>query len=217
MLKNSPEKIARTILEIGAVRFQPQNPVTFKSGLLSPIYVDNRQFPFHPEKWKIIIESFAEVIQNLPQKPDIIAGMESAGIPHSAALGYTLSLPSVFVRKEAKGYGMKKRIEGGEVAGKKVLLVEDVVSTGGSSLSGIRALQDENAIVTDCLVIVSYDLPDALEKFSQSKIILHRLTTFPIIIEEAYKLKIINREDYATIQEWFKDPHKWAEKYGRKN
>lgn len=207
------QSVARALLAIGAVGFNLQKPVTFKSGIVSPVYVDNRTLPFHPEQWKIVLEAFKETIEKESINFDIVAGVEAAGIPHSAALGLTLSMPSVFIRKALKDHGTKKLIEGGSVAGKKVLLVEDLVSMGTSSLAAIEALRAEGAHADNCIVIVSYDFAEAKENFHTANVTLHRLTSFPVILEEAGKLGVLKEGEIEQIKEWFADPHSWAEKH----
>jgi len=207
---NTERKVAQALLKIGAVKSVIDNPITFKSGIISPIYVDNREFPYYPEQWKIVIEGFKSVIEEKNISYDIIAGVAIAGIPHSAALGFAVGKPSVFIRKEVKDHGSQKRVDGGEVRGKKVLLIEDLVSLGGSSLSAAQALRDEGAIVNDCLVIVSYDFAVAGEAFKKANVNLHTLTSFPIILEEAVNLKIFREEEIAKFKEWFASPYNWG-------
>src|SRR5258708_40166800 len=140
--------IASSLLEIGAFKFQPAKPLTYKFGLKAPVYVDNRCFPFYPAHWRKVIKGFNNLIQKNSLSFDVVAGIETAGIPHSAALGFFLQKSSAFVRKQTKDHGTKKRVEGGDVTGKKVLLIEDHITTGGSSLSGVEALRNEVGIVT---------------------------------------------------------------------
>lgn len=211
---NYQKEIAKSLLKIDAVGFKPKEPITFKSGIKSPVYVDNRKFPFYVEEWHKVIEGFSSLIEDKQLSFDLLAGIAAGGIPHSAALGYKINKPSVFVRKEAKEHGKKKRVEGGEVEGKKVLLVEDLVTTGGSSLSGIEALREEKAKVEDCLVIIAYGFKEAVESFAREKVNLHSLTTFPTVLEEALSQGKFNKEEYKIIQDWFNDPHGWAERQG---
>lgn len=212
---NTSQKVAEALVRIGAIGFKPHDPITFKSGIVSPVYVDNRTLPFHPAEWKTVLEGFKEVIEKEHIDAEIVAGVEAAGIPHSAALGFLLNKPSVFIRKQAKDHGTKKMVEGGAVADKKVLLIEDLVSTGGSSLKAIGALRDENARADDCLVIVSYGFDEARENFKNAKVALHCLTSFPVILEEAEKQGVLKSDDVAKVKEWFTDPHGWAAKYAK--
>jgi orotate phosphoribosyltransferase len=118
-------EVAEAMVAIGAVGFRLDDPVTFKSGIQSPVYCDNRKFPFWPEHWEKIIRGFAGLVHEKGITCDVVGGIEAAGIPHSAALGFVMSKPSIFIRKEAKAHGAKKRVEGGEVAGKNVVLIDN--------------------------------------------------------------------------------------------
>jgi len=198
---NTEQKIAQALIKIGAISF-PKELVTFKSGIKSPVYIDNRKFPFYPKEWVDVIESFADKIKKENIKFDVIAGVEAAGIPHSSALGFFLKKPSVFVRKQIKDHGMKKMVEGGDVVGKKVLLIEDVVSAGHSSLAAVDALRNEGAIVEDCLVILTYGFSEAKEGFKTAKINLHTLTSFPIILEEVKKQNLLMGVELKTVEDW---------------
>ncbi|MBN1287612.1 MAG: orotate phosphoribosyltransferase [Anaerolineae bacterium] len=206
----SPEtKIARTLLEIGAVVFTPYEPITFKSGIKSPVYVDNRRLPFRPAQWQTVIEGFTHVIEREALEFDVIAGIATAGIPHSAALGYVLQKPSVFVRKEAKAHGTRSQIEGGDVSGKRVLLVEDLATTGGSSLAGVEALRDAGARVSDCLCIVTYGFPEAAAAFERAHVRLHALAPFRALVYEAAMMGYFDVEAIEVIEAWARDPHHW--------
>lgn len=211
---NYQKEIAKALLEIGAVGFKPKEPLTFKSGIISPVYVDNRIFPSHPEKFRLVIEGFENLVKEKNLDFDMVAGIAAGGIPYSAVLGYKMQKPSVFVRKEAKGHGKGKRIEGGEVAGKKILLVEDLVSTGSSSISGVEALRSEGASVEDCLIIVSYEFAEAKENFKKAKVNLHALTSFPVIFQEAVEMKKITKDVKNIVGDWLSDPHGWAGRHG---
>lgn len=200
---NIEQKVAHALLKIGAVGFVPDNPITFKSGIVSPVYIDNRKLPFHPYEWKTIIEGFAKIIKKEKIRLDVVAGVEAAGIPHSAALGFSTKKPSVFVRKVAKDHGTKRMVEGGTVFNKNVLLIEDLVTTGGSSLAAVDNLRKEGAKVRSCLVIVSYNFPGAVYAFKSAKVKLHTLTTFPVILEEARKLGMIRGENLKKVENWF--------------
>ncbi len=203
-------QVAKALLEIGAIGFTPRAPITFKSGMLSPVYVDNRRLISFPPQWHTIVENFSSLIETETLSFDIIAGIETAGIPHSSVLAYILHKPSVFVRKQAKGHGQKRRIEGDDVSGKRVLLVEDLVTTGGSSLSGVAALRESGAIVEDCLAITSYGFNMSRVAFAAAGVRLHTLTAFTTIAQEALDQGYFGPEEMAIIQEWLEDPHGWA-------
>ena len=167
--------VAEVLLGIGAVGFVIDKPITFKSGIISPIYVDNRRLPYYPDSWKVVLQGFRSLLKNKNIEYDVLAGVEAAGIPHSAALGYIVSKPSIFVRKQVKDHGTKKMVEGGEVQDKRVVLIEDLVTTGGSSLRGVGSLREEGAIVKDCMVLVSYGFVEAEESFREQKVSLQQL------------------------------------------
>lgn len=207
-------EVAKALLNIGAVGFKPKEPITFKSGIVSPVYCDNRKFPFHPEEWKKVIAGFKDLMDRDKVEADVIAGVEAAGIPHSAALGFFTNKSSVFVRKEAKDHGLKKRVEGGDVSGKKVVLVEDLVSTGASSLSVIQALRNEGAVVDDLIVIVTYGFKESAEAFEKANVKLHALTSFSVILEEALQMNKFTQDEKIIIEDWFNDPHGWAGRQG---
>jgi orotate phosphoribosyltransferase len=145
---------------------------------------------------------------------DVIAGIETAGIPHSAALGYALKRPSVFVRKQVKDHGTKKRVEGGSVEKKNVLLIEDHITTGGSSLSGVEGLRGEGGVVTNCLAITNYEFPETADEFQNAGVKLFTLTSFSVILEEALKQQKITQEDMVIIKDWLQEPHGWADRHG---
>mgnify|MGYP001564465856 CR=1 FL=1 len=129
-------------------------------------------------------------------------------------MGFYIKKPSVFVRKEEKDHGTKKRVEGGNVKGKRVLLLEDLVTTGSSSLSGVRALRNEGAIVKDCLVIVNYGFPEAAQAFKKAKVRLHALTPFSLILREAVSSKKCTPEEAKIVREWYRDPWAWTRSRG---
>ncbi len=207
--------VADALLAIGGVGFRIDDPITFKSGILSPVYCDNRTFPFWPAQWKTVIAGFAALIQQNDILFDVIGGIEAAGIPHSAALGYAMQQPSVFIRKQPKEHGKRARIEGGDVEGKRVLLVEDLVSTGGSSLSGVQALREAGAIVTDCLAIISYGFPEAENAFVAADVRLHTLTDFDAVLAGAQEQQLLDAKAAAVVRDWLRDPHSWATRRGQ--
>ena len=206
--------VAEALLDIGGVGFRLEDPITFKSGIVSPVYCDNRTFPFWPAQWKKVITGFESLIAREQIVFDVIGGIEAAGIPHSAALGFAMERPSIFIRKQAKEHGKKARIEGGDVSGKRVLLVEDLVTTGGSSLSGVQALREAGATVTDCLAIISYGFAEAREAFAQAGVSLHTLTDFHAVLQRALTLGLLEESGAAAVRDWMRDPHGWAAQRG---
>ena len=207
-------EIADALIAIEGVGFRPAAPIMFKSGIKSPVYCDNRRFPFWPEQWAKVIRGFEALIAEREILVDVVGGVEAAGIPHSAALGFAMRTPSVFIRKELKEHGTKKRVEGGDVTGKRVVLVEDLVTTGGSSIAAIEALREEGAVVSDCLAIISYGFPDAVELFERSGVRLHATTTFQMVLESAVERGRIDEAGAEVVRDWLREPRSWAKRHG---
>jgi orotate phosphoribosyltransferase len=205
-------EVARALLEAGVIGIS-ETPVTFKSGLLSPVYIDNRRLPFHPQHWRTVIVCIQRIIEAQATSFDVIAGVETAGIPHSAALAYTIRRPFVFVRKQPKDHGTQQRIEGGAVRDKRVLLLEDQVTTGASSLSAVAALSEAGAVVEDCMTITSYGFTPAVEAFTEAGVRLHTLTNFQVILEEAESMKTFGAAHLQTLRAWLGDPRGWSERH----
>jgi orotate phosphoribosyltransferase len=208
-MNNTQKQVAQALLEIGAVGFNPDEPIRFKSGILSPVYVDNRRLAFHPAQWHVVIDGFQEMINEQAPQFDVIAGVAVGGVPHSSALAYQINKPSVFVRKESKGHGMRKLVEGGDVRGKRVLLIEDLVTTGGSSLKGVDALRVEGAIVDDMLAIVAYGFDEAQANFDVANVRLQTLTNFGVITQIAVEMGKLDEKQETVVNDWFNDPHGW--------
>lgn len=207
-MNDTAKRVAKALVEIGAVGFRPKDPITFVSGIISPIYIDNRTLPYHPREWRVVLEGFVETAKAIGEM-DVVAGIESAGIPHSATLGYLLNKPSVFVRKNPKDHGTKKMVEGGDVSGKKALLVEDLVTLGGSSLKGVNELRSAGAVVENVLVIVSFGLAEIEQSFEKNNVVLHKLTTVPTILDMAIEMGRLSEEDRKVVDEWYKAPWEW--------
>jgi orotate phosphoribosyltransferase len=207
-------EIAQALLEIGAVGFTPSAPITFKSGIISPVYVDNRQLIFWPTQWRQVIEGFQAIIASRDIHFDVVAGIATGGIPHSSVLAYNLRVPTIYIRKESKGHGKQNLIEGGSVAGKTVLLVEDMITTGGSSLAGVTALREAGALVKDCLTITNYGFAMSIQAFQVADVRLHSLTDFYTIVQQAVKSEKLDRADIEIIEDWLREPHQWAERHG---
>lgn len=202
--------VAQALLSINAVKYVGERPIQFKSGILSPVYVDNRTIPYHPSAWKTIIDGFQSAIseQNIPF--DIIAGVAVGGVPHSSALAYATGMPSVFVRTEAKQHGTSQLVEGGDVGGKRVLLIEDLITTGGSSLKGVDGLRNAGAHVDHLLAIVSYGFDISKEAFAKHAITPHTLTTFETILTLGVETGYFTSEQADTVRAWIASPYTWG-------
>lgn len=210
MNTTTKRSIASALLDIGAVGFTAESPITFKSGIRSPVYVDNRRLSFHPTAWRVVIEGFVSAIDSRALDFDALAGVALGGVAHCAAIAWQVGKPAVFVRKETKSHGAGKRIEGGDVNGLRVLLIEDLVTTGGSSLSGVAALREAGATVVDVCAIVSYGFTEAAAAFARAGLRLHTLTNFETIVQEAQARGSLDSAQLAIVRNWFADPHTWG-------
>jgi orotate phosphoribosyltransferase len=202
--------VARALLDAGSVAVRPEAPVTLTSGLRSPVYVDNRRLISHPGPWRAVVEALVTAIRSKTPPVEVVAGVESSGIPHSSAVAYASGLPSVFVRKQTREHGLGRRVEGGEVDGRRVLLVEDMVTTGGSSLAALQALRDAGALVEDCLAIVSYGFAGAVRAFADAGVTLGVLTTFETVLDEGVASGGVSPGAAQVVRDWLADPHGWV-------
>lgn len=204
-------RIAEDLLAIGAVYISPDAPYTWASGMQSPIYCDNRLTMGHPDVRRRIRDAFADRIRLEDVQPDIIAGTATAGIPHAAWLADALDLPLVYVRSTAKGHGKSSQIEGRYDAGMRAVVIEDLVSTGGSSVTAVAALRAEGVHVDAVLAIFSYGLPDAETAFSQARVPLFTLTDFSHVMDVLRESGNLSAGDAKAIDAWHIDPWRWTE------
>ncbi|QTS83828.1 orotate phosphoribosyltransferase [Coxiella endosymbiont of Amblyomma nuttalli] len=206
---NQAIEIARLLLNIKAVTLNLEAPYRYTSGLLSPIYCDNRLIISYPYKRKIIVDSFLHLIEKNQLRFDVVAGTATAGIPHAAWIADRLNLPMIYVRNKAKTYGKQNRIEGRLEKGQKVLIVEDLISIGENSIAAGAALRECEGWVTDCVAIFSYQLPQAIQNFSKACINCYTLSNFSTLIEVAVKENYINEKEKRKALIWNKNPEKW--------
>ena len=209
------QRLARELLSIGAVSFRPDEPFTWASGIRSPVYCDNRLTISFPSVRRLITDGFARIISEADYEPDVIAGTATAGIPHASWLADRLALPLVYVRSAAKGHGRGRQVEGRLEAGQRVVLIEDLVSTGGSSLQAVRALSDEGADVQAVLAIFSYGLEASAQAFSDAGIPLHALTSFSTVLSEAIHKGMVESSARESIGDWQRDPAGWGGRIGQ--
>lgn len=206
--------LAEHLLDVGAVSFLPDHPMRLKSGLVTPIYVDNRTITANPEAWRDVLETMATRVAELRLGFDVVAGVEGAGVSHAAVLSYRLNKPHVFVRNQPKTYGNKSRVEGASVEGKRVLLIEDHISTGISLLSAVEGLKAEGAIVTDCLAITSFGIDETARLFERLGVRCHEMIDFRKVIDKAVELNRLSEEDRARLNDWLANPWTWAARHG---
>jgi orotate phosphoribosyltransferase len=211
------ELIANILLEIGAVTLNTKEPYRYTSGILSPIYCDNRLLISYPEKRKHIIQGFVDVIDENNLDYDIIAGTATAGIPHAAWVSERLNAPMIYIRSKAKEHGKKSRIEGVLEENAHTIIIEDLISTGGSSVSAGEAVREEGGVVSHCVAIFTYQMKKAEERFAESKIQLYTLTNFSTLVEVASANGYIAPEDKEKVLAWNKDPEGWGKAMGYEN
>ena len=203
------QKIAQVLLDINAVQLNPSEPFEFSSGALSPIYCDNRVVMSHPAEREELIDAFLAVISESSLHFDVIAGTATAGIAHAAWLADRLKKPMVYVRSSAKKHGKQNQIEGRIDPGQHVLVIEDLVSTGGSVLTAAQALRDVGARVTDVLAIFNYGFNHVDEYFAEKQIQLHTLTGLEALLSVAMQQGSITAEQKLMIEQWRQDPLVW--------
>ena len=207
------EKIAKLLLSIDAVTFSPQKPYRYTSGILSPVYSDMRLLVSYPKERKIVIREMAQLIKKLGI-PDTVAGTATAGIPHAAYVSEKLNIPMIYVRGKAKEHGKKSQIEGLFTKGQKAIIIEDLISTAGSSIETVNALLREGGKVKHIVAIYNYMLPISSVNIKKAGVKLHALTTFPEVIDVAVRMGKIAKKDQQMVLDWLKDPSGWGKKMG---
>jgi orotate phosphoribosyltransferase len=205
-------EVALQLLQIKAIMLSPQKPFTWASGLSSPIYCDNRMVLSHPEARSVIVEKMAEMAKTLPPF-EVVAGVATAGIPHGILLADRLRLPFVYVREKPKGHGRQNLIEGELRPGASVLLVEDLISTGGSSLRAVQSLREAGAEVLGVLAIFSYNFPEAAQAFAEAACPLYTLSQYEVLLEEALQTGYISAENRELLSDWRLNPKAWSTSY----
>lgn len=206
----SKELIAQELLQIKAIKLSPANPFTWASGWKSPIYCDNRKILSYPKTRDMVKQAFAEKLKVIYGMPDVIAGVATGAIAHGVLVAELLNIPFVYVRSASKKHGLSNQIEGALKAGQKVVVIEDLVSTGGSSLKAVEALRNAGAEVLGMLAIFSYGFDIANENFKKANCRLDTLTDYFTLIEKAVERDYIQPEEIKTLQIWRKNPETWA-------
>jgi orotate phosphoribosyltransferase len=204
------KNVAEHLLQIKAVKLNNQNPFTWASGRKSPIYCDNRVTLSYPEIRTHIRDSFVAIIREKYADADVIAGVATGGIAQGALIAQVLEKPFVYIRAEEKKHGMGNRIEGHLDAGQKVVVVEDLISTGKSSLFAVEALREANCEVLGMVAIFTYTLQVAIENFEKAKVKLDTLTTYPILLQQAVEGGYVTEDDLASLNKWSENPEKWS-------
>lgn len=207
--KDKALKVAEFLLQIKAVKLQPNDPFTWASGWSSPIYCDNRKTLSFPSIRTYIRQGYAEAILDHFGKPDIIAGVATGGIAQGALVAQELGIPFIYVRSSAKGHGLGNQIEGHFEKGQRVVVIEDLISTGGSSLVAVEALREAGCEVKGLVAIFTYGFEIALKNFADAECPFVTLTDYEHLIDQAVKLEYINESNVASLKKWKNDPSSW--------
>jgi orotate phosphoribosyltransferase len=203
------KKVAASLLECEAIRLQPDKPFTWASGWHSPIYCDNRKTLSFPAIRSLIRDAFADVIKKEYGTPDLIAGVATGAIAQGALVSDVMQLPFVYVRSAPKSHGMENLIEGNVTPGQRVVVVEDLISTGGSSLKAVEALRNAGCIVEGMVAIFTYGFPVAEENFEKAGCKLVTLSNYSALLELALESNYINAGQLEVLKQWRKSPDTW--------
>ncbi len=202
--------VAEKLLQIKAIKLNPTNPFTWASGWKSPIYCDNRKTLSYPEVRNIIKKEFANIIREKYSDVDVIAGVATGAIAIGALVAGLLDLPFVYVRSASKGHGLENLIEGVLEKGQKVVVIEDLVSTGGSSIKAVEAIRKHGAEVLGMLAIFTYGFELSVNNFKSANCKLITLSDYNALLEIALQTNYIKQSELETLSEWRKNPDRWG-------
>jgi orotate phosphoribosyltransferase len=208
-MKNIEETIAHQLLQIKAIKLQPANPFTWASGWFSPIYCDNRKTLSYPEVRTYIRDRFADLIRANYADADVVAGVATGAIAQGALVADVLGKPFVYVRSAPKGHGLENLIEGELKTGQKVVVIEDLISTGGSSLKAVQAIRKSGCVVSGMLAIFSYGFQIAADQFEAEGVTLTTLSNYQTLLKVAVDTGYVTSEQVETLEEWRHNPSEW--------
>ncbi len=203
------QRLAEYLLQIKAIQLNTQNPFTWASGWKSPVYCDNRKLLSYPDVREFVRDGLVMLVNEYFPQADYIAGVATAGIPHAALIANDLHLPMVYVRSKPKEHGTGQMIEGDLRHGSRVVVVEDTISTGMSSLKAVNDLRDAGAEVIGMVAIYKYGFDIAQKRFEDAGVVLKTLTNYNILIQVAAETGAISKEEMETLNAWRKDPENW--------
>ena len=209
-------KVAEFLLKIKAVELNPANPFTWASGLRSPIYCDNRKTLSYPEIRNYLRDSFVETINEQFEKPDVIAGVATGGIAIGALVAQSLDLPCIYVRSEAKKHGLGNQVEGVLGKGQKVVVIEDLISTGNSSLNAVAALRSCDASIIGMVAIFTYGFAKANKNFEENSCLLKTLSDYDALLTQAATSGYITKEQSNALRSWKENPETWSASFNLK-
>lgn len=214
------EQIAKEALKINAIKLNPDKPFLWASGYQMPIYNDNRMFLLNHKHRRLLAEDFRELLQSQRIQYDVIAGTSSAGISPATTLADLTQSPLIYIRDKSKNHGLRNQIEGineeSDLKNKRVILIEDLISTGGSSARAVEVIRNANGICNHCISIFNYGLDEAVQTFDRlnPKCKVNSLLTYDKLIEIAKKIGYINIKQAKMLEEWRTNPFEWGEKHG---
>lgn len=208
-MKSIEQKVAEYLLQIKAIKLSPSSPFTWASGWKSPIYCDNRKTLSFPEVRDYIRESFVEKIKEEFGEVDVIAGVATGAIAQGALVAQQMNKPFVYVRSETKKHGLENLVEGVVEKGQKVVVIEDLISTGGSSLKAVNALRENGCIILGMAAIFSYQFPTAENNFKEADCKLITLSNYHSLIDAALLNKFVSENEVESLKEWRTDPGNW--------
>lgn len=207
---NTAQQTAELLLQINAIKLETKNHFTWASGWKSPIYCDNRVILSFPAVRNYIRDEFVKQIEDKFGKPDVIAGVATGAIGIGILVAEAMGLPFVYVRPEAKKHGRQNQVEGFLQKGQSVIVVEDLISTGGSSLMAVEALRNEGANVKGMAAIFTYGFSISEEKIAEAKLDVYTLCNYENLIEKAVEKKYVSEEELETLQSWNSNPSEWG-------
>ena len=203
------EDIALRLLQINAIKLNPQNPFTWASGIQSPIYCDNRLILSYPDQRKFIISAFADLAGQF-QPFDAISGVATAGIAHGALLAQEMDLPFSYVRSKPKGHGRQNQIEGKIESGQRILVIEDLISTGGSAIAAVEALREAGTEVVGTMAIFQYNFEEARMRFDEIDCDFATLSDYKSLISAARSQEMFTESEFALLDAWYTNPKEWS-------
>ena len=207
---NIKKQIANNLIQIKAIKLEPANPFTWASGWKSPIYCDNRKTLSYPELRSLIKNEFISLIKNKFPDVEVIAGVATGAIAHGALVAETMGLPFIYIRSKPKGHGLENMIEGDLKDGQKVVVIEDLISTGKSSLKAVEAIRFAGGEVLGLVAIFTYNFQLAEDSFINQGCEYYTLSDYNSMVEEAVDMKYINESQVETLKNWRKSPDTWG-------
>lgn len=210
--KDTARKTAEVLLQVNAIKLSPKKPFTWASGWKSPIYCDNRIILSFPPIRNYIRETMSKQIEKQFGKPDVIAGVATGAIGIGMLVAEYMGLPFIYVRPDAKAHGRQNQIEGFVQKGQNVVVVEDLISTGNSSLNAVKALKESNVNVKGMVAIFTYGFDIATENFKNANVSLHTLSNYESLLEQALETKYISEKELKVLLEWNSNPSEWGTK-----